>query len=146
MGFIGKGSKTKHSNSHTTVISQGVEINGELILDAKLHVDGKIKGEIRSRTDVSIGITGEVEGTVVARNMVICGLLTGKVDCDCVEIMPTGRLFGEVVSKSFVVEPGGRFSGDNRRRADDEPLALEHLGTELSGAGAQLSSTRRKPG
>jgi len=115
------------------------------MVDAKLHVDGKIRGEIHSRTDLSIGTTGVVEGTIVAQNIVICGLVTGNVDCDAVEIMPSGRLFGDVVSRSFVIDPGGQFSGDNRLRSNEEPLALECLGTEPGGHdGATRSSQVRE--
>ena len=90
-----------------------------MTLDAKLHVDGKVEGTIQSTEDVSIGVTGVVEATVSARNMVICGFLKGSVECDHVEVAAGGTLIGNVTSNVFVVEPGARFDGENHLRSPE---------------------------
>ncbi|RFA31023.1 hypothetical protein CAI21_03360 [Alkalilimnicola ehrlichii] len=128
MGFLRKRNDGENVNLGTTVISQGTKFVGELTLDAKLHIDGHFEGNVTSSNDVSIGSTGHFEGTIVAKNMLVSGYARGKFECDCLEIIETGRVFGDVVSEDFVIESGGRFVGGSRSRGDEPVPQLSHSG------------------
>lgn len=121
MGLLGKSNKARNRNNHTTIVAEGTKLRGELTLDAKLHVDGRVEGSIQSKEDVSIGLSGVVEANVSARNLVICGVLKGSVECDHVEVASGGTLVGNVTSNVFVVEPGARFDGENHLRNPEKP-------------------------
>jgi cytoskeletal protein CcmA (bactofilin family) len=111
-----------------------------LTLDSALHIDGTIEGEIESSSDISIGGTGNFEGTLHAKHVVVSGYLHGKIECERLEIVATGKVFGEVHSKEFVIESGGQFIGESRIRERDAPIAAlrhqiegEHLDEESAG-------------
>jgi len=79
----------------------------------KLHIDGTVKGSVRSEGDVTIGRSGRVEGDVVAARIVVSGTLVGNVHCDSIEVVASGAVVGDVLSREFVVEKGARFEGEN---------------------------------
>ncbi len=117
------------------------------MLESRLHVDGRLEGDVRSQSDISIGTTGEIEGNVVARNIVISGLMRGTVDCGRLEVMPSGRLHGDVVSDAFIIDPGGEFVGANTRRSEVPRVALDYLEPEIvdptdAPSGAGTATTR----
>ncbi len=79
-----------------------------------MHIDGRIDGVIDSQYDLSIGTQGEVKGYVKARTIVLSGVLEGKVACERIDILSTGKLIGELVSGEMSVEAGGKFIGESR--------------------------------
>lgn len=79
-------------------------------------MDGHIEGIIHASHDVSIGLVGVVEGTLVARRVVVAGALRGKVDCETIQVVGRGCLLGEVLSDDLTVEPGATFVGESRLR------------------------------
>jgi cytoskeletal protein CcmA (bactofilin family) len=134
MGFLGKGDKAKTRSNHTTVVAEGTRFSGELKLEANLHVDGRIEGGIVCDNDISVGRNGEIDGDIKADHIVISGQVKGRVECDRIEIMSSGRVFAEVTSRDFVVEPGAQFVGENRLKQDHPPKALSYLEPEAAPA------------
>jgi len=73
---------------------------------------------IDSEFDVSIGINGHVTGLVKARSIVLSGVLDGKVACEKIDILQTGKLIGELISGEFTVETGGKFIGQSHEMTE----------------------------
>lgn len=137
MGLLGRKSAQASENLGTTVISQGTVIEGEINLDAKLHLDGTFQGSITSSNDISIGASGHFEGTVNGRTMLISGYAKGTFECDRLEITDTGKVYGEVIAEEFVIEPGGRFVGGSRSPSDEPVPALSHQASQLPAGGVK---------
>ncbi len=132
MGLFG-GSKGKtRPRGGTTIIADGTRLTGDLDLSGNLHIDGHVEGRIDSGFDVSVGASGSLEGDIRAQRIVVSGMIRGRVDCGRLEIVDKGRVFGEVSSKEFVIEPGGQFVGESRTASDEVVKALDHHGGELS--------------
>jgi cytoskeletal protein CcmA (bactofilin family) len=55
---------------------------------------------------------------IKARSVVISGLVEGHVACDKIEILPDGKLIGDLICREFVVEPGGKFIGQRHELAE----------------------------
>ena len=61
---------------------------------------------------VVIGEAGRVKGTVSCQNAEIMGLLDGKVTChQQLSLRSSGKILGDVVTKTLIVEPGALFNG-----------------------------------
>jgi len=52
----------------------------------------------------------------------VSGHVQGRIECDSLEIVSTGRVYGEIASSRFVIEPGGQFVGESLTR-DKQPVA-----------------------
>lgn len=50
--------------------------------------------------------------------MRIAGHANGCLDCERVEILPTGFVSGEIHTDALIISPGGRFRGESRDRTD----------------------------
>ena len=79
-----------------------------------MHVDGRIDGRIETEFDLSVGAQGVVKGYIKAHTIVLSGVLEGRVACERIEILSTGKLIGELVSGEMVMESGGKFIGECR--------------------------------
>jgi len=87
-------------------------------LKGSLHIDGRVEGVIDTEFDVSIGVSGQVSGLIKARSIVLSGVLDGKVACEKIDILQTGKLIGELISGEFTVETGGKFIGQSHEMTE----------------------------
>lgn len=109
-------------------------------MPAKLHVDGSIRGAIHSESDVTVGLSGHVEGEVFAQRLVISGTLKGNVQCEIIEIAASGTVIGDVVSRDFVVEKGAKFEGKNRQPDENRDATSAPVLKPVPTAQATLAS------
>jgi cytoskeletal protein CcmA (bactofilin family) len=93
-----------------------------------LCIEGRVEGSIVSEGHVVVAAGGLVKGTIHARNLTVRGRVEGifKV-VECLEILGSGWVEGEVEVGTLVVDEGATLQGACLRRAalqDKEPLAL----------------------
>lgn len=98
-----------------------------------MHIDGRIDGVIDSGYDVSIGKSGHVTGLIKAKQIVLSGVLEGKVACESIDILATGKLIGELICGEFTLETGGKFIGQSHEMTEGGmvvslPETFEQLG------------------
>ena len=74
-------------------------------------VDGAFEGVIESAFDLAVGEHGHVKGLVKANHIVVTGILEGKVVCDHLEILSSGKFIGELVAGDMSIERGAKFIG-----------------------------------
>ena len=115
MGIFKSGGAKTRTGSGKTIIATGCKISGEIKdLDGPLHIDGRVDGIVETEYDVSIGDKGILKGLIKAKNVVVSGVLEGKVACESIDILSTGKLLGEVICGELMIEAGGKFIGESR--------------------------------
>lgn len=115
MGVFGKANKRTVQNG-ATVIAKGTCVIGGITTEGTLHIDGKFEGVILEADLISIGKTGEVIGDVKANNLIVSGLLDGKIDCNQVQILPDGKVIGNMKYNELTIEENGKFEGHGVRK------------------------------
>ncbi len=107
---------TKDATSgSTSLVSRPMVIEGEISGDESLHVDGRVKGIIRLKGDLFVGVGGVVDAEVDARNVIIQGTVTGKVIARRqLEVQSSGRFNGECTAASYEIREGAVFEGVSR--------------------------------
>ncbi|NPA72287.1 MAG: polymer-forming cytoskeletal protein [Gammaproteobacteria bacterium] len=119
MGFFSSGSRQSRQEGGKTIIAKGCSFSGEITeIAGALHIDGHVEGVIDSAFDVSIGETGSVSGLVKAKRIALSGTLEGKVACETIDILSTGKLIGELICGEFTVETGGKFIGQSHEMTE----------------------------
>ncbi|HIE39977.1 MAG TPA: polymer-forming cytoskeletal protein [Thiomicrorhabdus sp.] len=119
MGFFKSSRRESRQEGGKTIIAKGCTVTGELCkLAGALHVDGRVDGVIESDHDLSIGQEGCVTGLVKAKKIVLSGVFEGKMICESIEVLSTGKLIGELVCNEFVVETGGKFIGQSHEMTE----------------------------
>ena len=104
--------KSKASDVVVSYFGPNTSIEGELHSDGSIHVDGKIKGIICCNGDVIIGESSKIEGEVKAKNIIVSGHVIGDIEStDGLEILPTGKVEGDIKGSKLSVHEGGVYKG-----------------------------------
>jgi cytoskeletal protein CcmA (bactofilin family) len=100
------------ADAQTTVIARDATWKGEISSEGTVHIHGRFEGSIRARNDVFIAGDADVDATVNASTVVIAGLMKGTVRCGSrFEVLPSGRVTGDVHSPTLVVHEGAVITG-----------------------------------
>lgn len=112
-----------------TVVGEHARIQGNLVSEAGLRVDGHFEGSIESGGLVIIGDRAEVVADITAHSVQVAGALKGGIQVTSrVEILPTGRVWGDVTADAFLIHEGGFYRGTTTMRSEEEfeaPLRRE---------------------
>lgn len=95
-----------------TILGRESHFNGKLTFDGAVRIDGKFEGEIFTDDLLLIGPGAEVKAKLEVGSVVINGSVEGDVTAkSSVEIKAPGRLSGNVVTPSLIIEKGVVFDG-----------------------------------
>ncbi len=90
-----------------TVISPETSFEGRLTSESSIHVQGKVKGEIRAKDTVYVAREAKVEAQIHAGTVIVAGEVIGDVSCtDKLEVIPSGRISGEVAADRLIIHEG----------------------------------------
>lgn len=96
----------------TAYFGKEVQLQGLMIFDGTVHIDGRLDGEIRSEGLVVIGEHGTLRANVYARTVVCQGTVTGDlVAQDALLLLSPARLQGSIHTPRLVMEEGVTFNG-----------------------------------
>jgi cytoskeletal protein CcmA (bactofilin family) len=101
------------SAERPTHLGKSVFIKGSITGGEDLYVDGRVEGTIDlAKSTVTIGLNGQVQADVTAREVIIQGKLSGNITAsDRVEIRAQGALTGDVTCARISIEDGAFFKG-----------------------------------
>lgn len=109
----------------TTFIGKDCIVEGKIQTDASLRVDGTFIGDIRSKGVVILTPSGKVVGTIEAENIIVAGIMEGNMSIrDKVNVEPTGQIYGEIVTKKFVIDEESIFQGNCIMNRDGEHIPV----------------------
>ena len=95
-----------------SVIAEGALFVGEIETDKPIAVQGKLKGTVKSKSDLMVAETGLVEADVEVENVTVSGRLRGKtIARSLFEVKSTGTIEGEVLAKTVKIDEGGVIIG-----------------------------------
>ncbi len=96
----------------TTVIGDGVRVEGKCIGTGHLTVRGEVVGTLKTSDDMTIESSARVEADVEANNLVVAGEIKGNVHCHGqLQLMTSGKIFGDVTTNILSVETGAVLKG-----------------------------------
>jgi len=95
------------------IIGPGTIIQGDIISNGDIRIDGQLKGKLNSKGRVVIGSSGVLEGELMAANAEVSGVINGIVKVDGSLIMKaTAQITGDIKLSKIQIEPGARFDGN----------------------------------
>ena len=109
-----------------TIIGPTADFNGHLKSDGGIRVEGTFEGLLESAGNVIVGESAKVLADISARNVSVAGSVKGNITANGrLEILSTGRVWGDIHVTSFLIDEGGVFRGQSLMQATDEPLMIE---------------------
>lgn len=101
----------KISNASTN-IGKGATLQGNIDTFGNVRVDGKLIGDIRSKSKVATGNASVVEGCITAQNAEIEGEVKGSLEvAELLVLKSTAIIHGDILTTKMVVEAGAIFNG-----------------------------------
>lgn len=124
------------SNSSNT-IGKGTFLEGNVETYGNIRIDGKITGNVKSKSKVALGPSSSIQGNIMSQNADIEGEVRGKVEiADTLVLKSTAVIHGDIVTGKLVVEPGAVFNGTCRMGAAIKEIKITDNGAVRS-IGAQ---------
>ncbi len=99
-------------SSSSTQIMKGTTVEGNIETFGNVRVEGKIIGNIKSKSKIALGDSSFVEGNIISQNAEIAGEVKGTVDVtEVLTLKATAVIKGDIVTGKLVVEAGAVWNG-----------------------------------
>lgn len=100
------------SSNLLNIIGTGTKVNGDLISDGDIRVDGNIEGHVTVKQRLVLGEQGVISGDIEAKDAIIAGLLKGNLKVEQTLILkPSSRIEGDIITDKIIIESGASFNG-----------------------------------
>jgi cytoskeletal protein CcmA (bactofilin family) len=94
------------------MIGAGTVVEGKIRSQGSVRIDGKVIGEVIATEMLAVGLSGEVEGNVTGKNIVIGGKVRGAVSAaDKIVFESKSVVRGDVRATRLVIDEGAVFDG-----------------------------------
>ena len=109
-----------------TIIGGNSKVEGLLEASDPTRVDGLVQGKILSKSSVIVGEHGVVRGDINAVEILIAGTVYGNLKAEQrIELTETGRVLGDLVTKTLVIDEGASFKGSCTMEVMEEKKASD---------------------
>jgi len=108
-----------------STIGANTHIKGDVQGDGGLRVDGIVEGTIELTGNLVVTESAKIRAEIKASNISVAGAVQGNVSATRVEILDTGRVWGDLTVKSLLVNEGAYFRGQTYMPQDLKPPQLE---------------------
>ncbi len=118
------------SNS-SNVIGKGTVLDGNIETFGNIRIEGRINGNIKSKSKIALGHSSHVDGNITAQNADVEGAVRGKIEIsDVLVLKATAVVHGDISTGKLVVEPGAVFNGSCKMGAAIKDIKSAENGTE----------------
>ena len=109
------------------VLGPTASFQGNLKSEGNVRIDGYFDGSIETAGNVIVGEAAKVIADIKASNVQVWGAVKGSITASGrLEILPSGRVWGEIKVTSLLIDEGGLFRGKSVMAGDgQEPFLLE---------------------
>ena len=116
------------SNS-TNTIGKGTVLEGSIETYGNIRIEGKVIGNIKSKSKIALGNSSHVQGNITAQNADLEGEVKGRIEITEILILKsTAIVHGDIVTGKLVVEPGAVFNGSCKMGASVRDIKLGENG------------------
>ena len=114
----------RKKQAQPSIISDDIEIVGNLNCTGEIHLEGKLKGNVDA-AKLTIGKSGHVLGDIYVDSLRVSGSVEGKVTATKVEISGTAYVKGNIYHETISIESGAELNG-NFQRSDQQEKSLQN--------------------
>ncbi|TRX53664.1 polymer-forming cytoskeletal protein [Fulvivirga sp. M361] len=112
------------SNS-SNIIGKGTVLDGNIETYGNIRIEGRVLGDIKTKSKIVLGQSSKVEGNVLAQNAEVEGELKGNIRItDVLILKPTAVIHGDIVTNKLIVESGAAFNGGCKMGVTDKEIKI----------------------
>jgi cytoskeletal protein CcmA (bactofilin family) len=103
-----------------------------MVCDGSIHIDGVCEeGVIETLGNIVVGPQAKVAADLIAENVSVSGAVTGSIKASGrLEILSTGKVWGNVDVGSFLLDEEGYFRGNLAMKDEPEPPDFSSISIE----------------
>jgi cytoskeletal protein CcmA (bactofilin family) len=102
----------KNTTKELNLISAGTTVEGKIRTQGSFRLDGKMTGELHATENLAVGLTGEIEGSVNGRNVVVGGKVKGNITAvEKLVLEAKAVVRGDVRASKLIIDEGAMFDG-----------------------------------
>ena len=94
-----------------TVLGTNSTLEGHLRSSANVRLDGTFTGTLEIGGNVLVGETAQINADINAKNISIAGAVRGNVSGKKVQLLRTGRIWGDIRATALTTEEGAFIDG-----------------------------------
>ena len=130
--MLGRGKNHPPIDKIETVIGPNTNFKGTLVCDGSVRIDGVCEeGSIKTVGNIVVGPEAKVGADLIAENVSVSGAVTGKITASGrLEILSTGKVWGDVNVGSFLLDDEGYFKGKLAMKDGPEPPSFSANSSE----------------
>jgi cytoskeletal protein CcmA (bactofilin family) len=121
-------------------IASGMSVVGNIECNGPAQVFGRIEGELRA-SDLLIGEGAQVEGSVIAQDVTVCGGVKGTIRAVRVRLRDGGTVHGDIFHQSLSIDENSLFEGLSRRAENPTNLPSSNVDAKAPQEEAMQSPT-----
>ncbi|NDJ78315.1 MAG: polymer-forming cytoskeletal protein [Chloroflexi bacterium] len=93
------------------MLGPSVTLKGDFRSQADVRLDGTFEGTLEIDGNVLIGESAKITADIYARNISIAGAVRGNVSGHKVQLLRTGRVWGDINATAIATEEGAFIEG-----------------------------------
>jgi cytoskeletal protein CcmA (bactofilin family) len=123
---------TRQPVGFDTVIGANCELEGTFTSSGNVRMDGKFNGMLVITGNILVGESADIQADINAQNISIAGTVRGNVIGNKVQLLRTGRIWGDISASALTTEEGafidGKITmmGHSATRPPTEEEIIEH--------------------
>lgn len=94
-----------------TVLGAGSVMEGTLSCEGNVRLDGEFTGTLAISGNILVGETANIRADVNARNISVAGAVRGNIIGNKVQLLRTGRVWGDIQATALTTEEGAFIDG-----------------------------------
>lgn len=103
---------TDESMAAETIVGHSVHIEGDLVSEGDIKVEGAVRGSVKTTQNLFVGPTAKIEANVQAGSATVAGSIAGNLKiAGLLVILQTGRITGDIDCGQLSIEEGAYFTG-----------------------------------
>ena len=115
------------SSTELNFFGSGTRLEGTVHTESSVRVDGTIKGKLICKNTLTVGVNGEIDGEVEAKNAIIGGKIKGKIIVNEKLVLESKAvLIGDLKASKLIIDEGAIFDGTSlMRKTESVPPAIK---------------------
>ena len=115
-----------------TVVGAASTFDGSLRCEGNIRLDGQFTGNLEITGNVLVGETARITADIDARNISVAGVVEGNITGHRVQILGTGRVYGDIKANTLTTDEGAFIDGKVSMKREEAKAAIESANTEES--------------
>ena len=113
----------------TNQIGKGTILEGNIESFGNIRIEGKVIGDIKSKSKIALGQSSYVDGNILSQNAEIEGEVKGKVQIsDLLVLKKTAKVSGDIIANKIIVESGATFNGSCKMGVSQKEIKIGENG------------------